>query len=89
MVSRRTSTVPGDEPASDPPTGRPASVGVAGGGGARGSSSTGRRHELRDVVAAVSADWRWGRTTRPMGWSVAAVAVDQDGEVTGGDRFHR
>ncbi len=73
MVRRRTSTVPG-ESASVPLLGRLTSRGGSRGGGEAGrggSHSTGGATSSASRCA-VSADWRWGRITRPMGCSVAA-----------------
>ena len=71
MVRRRTSTAPGSSAAvvpCAPPASRPRTE-IA---GMRSRSPSGGGATSSAICSAVSADWRCGRTTWPMGWMVAA-----------------
>ena len=71
MVSSRTSTAP-EACAAIPPIGRAAVARRLGRARWRAVALAGVGATSSAIWAAVSADWRCGRTTRPMGWSVAA-----------------
>ena len=69
MVRSRTSTAPGSSDAVAP-RGWPGCCSTPECTGGRGFSSGGATSSA--ICSAVSVDWRWGRTTCPIGWMVAA-----------------